>query len=267
MKRMTTICKGAALLLAVALLTLPLLGLAAPAAEARTLDSATLEQGLTFTGLIGMMDPPRPEVRRAVEQCYAAGIRPVMITGDHKLTAVAVAKELGIPFYDRDILKATVQTSGFDPDMVEHDQEDVSSTNFFFKSICSFADASFSDTQDAIHDVQKAVILHFAKEGPCVILGRCADEILREAGMESLNVFIHADAVHRAVRASELTGCTDATELQKIIAKKDNSRHTYYNHYTGKKWGDSHNYHLVLDSGKLGYSLCAKLIIEAAKGE
>jgi len=103
-----------------------------------------------------------------------------------------VAKELGIPFYDRDILKATVQTSGFDPDMVEHDQEDVSSTNFFFKSICSFADASFSDTQDAIHDVQKAVILHFAKEGPCVILGRCADEILREAGMESLNVFIHA---------------------------------------------------------------------------
>ena len=157
--------------------------------------------------------------------------------------------------------------TGFDPDMVEHDQEDVSSTNFFFKSICSFADASFSDTQDAIHDVQKAVILHFAKEGPCVILGRCADEILREAGMESLNVFIHADAVHRAVRASELTGCTDATELQKIIAKKDNSRHTYYNHYTGKKWGDSHNYHLVLDSGKLGYSLCTKLIIEAAKGE
>ena len=100
-----------------------------------------------------------------------------------------------------------------------------------------------------------------------MILGRCADEILREAGMESLNVFIHADAVHRAVRASELTGCTDATELQKIIAKKDNSRHTYYNHYTGKKWGDSHNYHLVLDSGKLGYSLCTKLNIEAAKGE
>ena len=54
-----------------------------------------------------------------------------------------VAKELGIPFYARDMLKATVQTSGFDPDMVEHDQEDVSSTNFFFKSICSFADASF----------------------------------------------------------------------------------------------------------------------------
>ena len=62
----------------------------------RELSSATLEQGLTFVGLIGMIDPPRPEVARAVEQCYAAGIRPVMITGDHKLTAVAIAKELGI---------------------------------------------------------------------------------------------------------------------------------------------------------------------------
>ena len=178
-----------------------------------------------------------------------------------------VAEELGIPFYDRDILKETVKTSGFDPDMVEHDQEDVSSTNFFLKSICSFSDASFSDTQDAIHDVQKAVILHFAKEGPCVILGRCADEILREAGMESLNVFIHADAVHRAVRVSELTGSKDATELQKIITKKDDSRHTYYHHYTGKKWGDCHNYQLGLDSGALGYDLCVKLILEAAQAE
>ncbi len=62
----------------------------------KPLDSVTVEKGLTFVGLLGMMDPPRPEVKRAVEQCYAAGVRPVMITGDHKLTAVAVAKELGI---------------------------------------------------------------------------------------------------------------------------------------------------------------------------
>ena len=60
------------------------------------LSSAVLEQGLTFAGLIGMIDPPRPEVKAAVERCFAAGIRPVMITGDHKLTAVAIARELGI---------------------------------------------------------------------------------------------------------------------------------------------------------------------------
>lgn len=55
-----------------------------------------LEAELTFVGLIGMMDPPRPEVRQAVDRCAGAGIRPVMITGDHKDTAVAIAKQLNI---------------------------------------------------------------------------------------------------------------------------------------------------------------------------
>ena len=55
-----------------------------------------LEQELVFVGLAGMIDPVRPEVKDAIEQCRAAGIRPVMITGDHKDTAVAIAKELGI---------------------------------------------------------------------------------------------------------------------------------------------------------------------------
>lgn len=62
----------------------------------RQLDSALLEQELTFVGLAGMIDPPRPQVKLAVERCRAAGIRPVMITGDHKLTAVAIARELNI---------------------------------------------------------------------------------------------------------------------------------------------------------------------------
>ena len=176
-----------------------------------------------------------------------------------------VAEELGIPFYDRDILKETVKASGFDSDLVETEQEDVSRTESFFKSLCNVSSLYYNDTQTAIHDVRQAVILHFAQEGPCVILGRCADEILRKAGIESLNVFIHADEIHRAVRASEITGCTNATELQRMLARRDSRRHNYYTHYTGKKWGDSHNYHLSLDSGALGYDLCVKLIVEAAK--
>ena len=55
-----------------------------------------LEQELCFVGLTGMIDPVRPEVKDAIAQCRSAGIRPVMITGDHKDTAVAIAKELGI---------------------------------------------------------------------------------------------------------------------------------------------------------------------------
>ncbi|MFR8546703.1 MAG: cation-translocating P-type ATPase, partial [[Clostridium] scindens] len=54
------------------------------------------EEGLTFLGLIAMMDPPREESKAAVEECIKAGIRPIMITGDHKITAAAIAKRIGI---------------------------------------------------------------------------------------------------------------------------------------------------------------------------
>ncbi|MBQ8768673.1 MAG: cation-translocating P-type ATPase [Oscillospiraceae bacterium] len=75
-----------------------------------------LEQDLTFLGLTGMIDPVRPEVKAAIEECRSAGIRAVMITGDHKDTAVAIAKELGI------ITDASEAITGAELDNIPDDQ-------------------------------------------------------------------------------------------------------------------------------------------------
>jgi len=66
-------------------------------------DEESLENGLIFLGFMGMMDPPREEAMKAVEVCKQVGIKPVMITGDHKLTAMAISEEIGI-YHDGDIM-------------------------------------------------------------------------------------------------------------------------------------------------------------------
>ena len=68
------------------------------------LDSASVEQDLCFIGLVALMDPPRPEAREAVDTCRAAGITPLMITGDHPVTARAIAHRLGIADQDQPLL-------------------------------------------------------------------------------------------------------------------------------------------------------------------
>ncbi len=75
-----------------------------------------LEQDLIFIGLTGMIDPVRPEVKAAIAQCCSAGIRPVMITGDHKDTAVAIATELGI------ITDASQAITGAELDQIPDDR-------------------------------------------------------------------------------------------------------------------------------------------------
>lgn len=173
-----------------------------------------------------------------------------------------VAKELGIEFYDRDIIKAAVKESGLDVSEVERAEEEITRTGVFLRMI---APASYVDQQYYIRTIEQRIIVELALKGPCVILGRCADDILEKASIPSLNVFLYASDIHRAARVGELIGSTNPTEIQKKMQRTDSARRTYYEQFTGKKWGDSRNYTLSLDTGFLGYDAAVHLVCEAAR--
>jgi len=181
--------------------------------------------------------------------------------GGHSI-GKGVAKALGVEFYDRDIIKAAAQESGADLTEIERVEEELTRTGSFLRMISPNA---YRDQSDNIHTIEHSVILALASKGTCVILGRCADDIMEKAGIPSLNVFLYASDIHRAVRVSELIGSKNPTEIQKKMQRTDTARRAFYEHFTGKRWGDSRNYTLSLDTGVLGYETCIDLICEAAK--
>ncbi len=181
--------------------------------------------------------------------------------GGHSI-GQSVAEELGIEFYDRDIIKATVAESGLEMPEVERVEEEITRTGILLRMI---APAAYVDQQDTIRSIEQHVIVELAMKGSCVILGRCADEIMAKANIPSLNVFLYASDIHRAARIGKLINSTNPTEIQKKMQKTDAARRTYYEQFTGKHWGDSRNYTLSLDTGFLGYDTCVHLICEAAR--
>ena len=173
-----------------------------------------------------------------------------------------VAAELGIEIYDRDIIEQSAAALGIDPGQLEAEEEGISRRETFLRAITPIS----YERKDAMYDAECAVIRDLAKKGPCVFLGRCADAVLQEAGIDCFRVFLYGDEQHRSKRVGELIGSTNPSEIQKALKKTDQARRSYYTHYTGRTWGDHTNFHLCLDTGVLGYDNCVRLICEAVKG-
>lgn len=172
-----------------------------------------------------------------------------------------VAETLGVELYDKDIIKEAALSSGLDTETVIKAEESMTRLDNFIRSINPVT----YEQKDIIFSAEKDAILNFAKLGPCVILGRCADAILRDAGYETLNVFLYSDYAHRSARAADMLHSSDPAYIRKTIKSIDANRHAYFNYYTDKEWGSPSNYDLMLNTGTLGYDLCVKLICEAAK--
>ena len=183
-------------------------------------------------------------------------------SGGHSI-GKKVAETLGIPFLDGEIIEEVARVSGFAEELIEDKGEFVSLRDRYFNGNF-YANMYLETPQDAMYRIQKKIIIDHAKEGPCVIVGRCSDYILDKEGIPAMNVFIHANVEARKARILERYGETEVP-IEKRLAKKDKGRKAYYRFYTERQWGDYENYHINLDSSYLGEDACVEIICNAAK--
>ncbi len=184
-------------------------------------------------------------------------------SGGHDI-GVEVAKRLNIPFYDHEIVDKAVEKSGFTRDFVEEHGEYSSLSSVLLGTSAPYDTYYYSeDPQDKIFKIQRDIITKVAEQGPCVIVGRCANVILKKANIDSFDVFIRADLDKRAENVADRVDL-EGNDLIRFLQKKDHRRKVYYRFYTKKKWGEYHDYNMMLDSGVLGKEKCIEFIINAA---
>lgn len=167
-----------------------------------------------------------------------------------------LANELGIKYYDKDIVVHAAKESG----MCEHvfAQEDEKPTGSFLYSMVlaphaaasHFLNWSEDSLNDKIYKAQATFIRKAASEESCVFIGRCADYLLWDEP-NVLRIFISADLEDRKARiAKEADISLDKAE--NLIKKKDKTRANYYNFHTNNRWTDLNNYDLCINVSKLG---------------
>ena len=176
-----------------------------------------------------------------------------------------LAERLEIPYYDKELLSEAAKDSGICEELFEnHDEKPTRS--FLFSLVTGMQGRT--DPTGAYMDMplnhriflaQFDAIRRVAGQGPCVIVGRCADYVLRDQP-NVVNVFIKADMQHRVQRAVSLGA--DASRAEDVVRKADKQRASYYNYYATSTWGDVNNYDLCLDTGKIGYAGAVNLICD-----
>lgn len=175
-----------------------------------------------------------------------------------------VASHFGIKCYDKELLTRAAKESGYCEEMLaNHDERPTNSflynlvmdTYSFGYNASSFVDMPISQK---VFLAQFDTIKKIAKEGPCVIVGRCADYALSDFS-NCLHLFIYADESARVKRIREKYSLNDA-KAKDMIVKKDKQRQSYYNYYSSKKWGRADSYDLCINSSVLGIDGTVRLV-------
>ncbi|PWM25853.1 MAG: cytidylate kinase [Oscillospiraceae bacterium] len=162
-----------------------------------------------------------------------------------------LAKRLGIPYYDNELITLAAEESGFAPELFANADQNASNSLLFSLSLYGTTSGTYNmPIGDRVFLIQSDIIRKVAQQGPCVIVGRCADYVLHE-NPNCLSVFLRAPLDWRIEHA--VTNYGLAREgAKEAISRTDKKRSVYYQHFTGEKWGLSDTYHITVDTSRVG---------------
>lgn len=177
-----------------------------------------------------------------------------------KTIGAMLAQDLGINCYSREILQMASEDSGINERLFGMSEEKIKHAGWFRVlkrpyegNLLSPGDKDFV-SEENLFNYQAKVVKELAEKESCVIIGRCADYVLRDHP-NVVSVFIHADEQFCLERSMERHSMNEK-EMKKYIEKKDSFSAEFYRYHTGHDWADARNYDLCLNSGKLGFQKC-----------
>ena len=184
-------------------------------------------------------------------------------SGGHDIGRM-LALDFHAKYYDRELLNLAAKESGFSEKFFEENDE----RKGFFKGLFNMQTSHVSGgsmyktnfSQESLFQFQSDAIIKAAQEGSCVFVGRCADYILRELP-NTVNIFITASMKYRINQIMNKQHL-DHEFARRFIESKESKRASYYNYYTGKKWGAAESYDFCIDSSILGFVETEKIIAE-----
>lgn len=179
--------------------------------------------------------------------------------------AKALSAKLNVPFYDRKLLRIASDVSGINEQLFGEADERVGKREMMRAAEKVYSgevlppDSDNYTSQQNLFQFQAKIILELAETSSCIIVGRCADYLLKGKPY-LMRTFVHAPIEARIARVRHYSLAWTDAEIRKYILEQDKHRAEYYRFYTGNDWRDASHFDLSLDSAALGEDGCAERI-------
>lgn len=212
-----------------------------------------------LNGVLGYSETAAEEQKKSAEHVVVTIAREFG-SGGHMLGEM-LASKLGVKLYDREFIKMAAKSSGINEDYIKRNEQTIPS--FWLKCILSQgygtqAGRGLSDA-DVLFLAESKIVQQIADKEPCVIVGRCADFVLKgRPGV--VRVFCYCD------RDTAIDRCTSEYGLDKVkaeaeIKRLNKARGTHYEYYTGQRWDDPRNYDLMINTGSMTLDQACDIIV------